>query len=389
MSKLESYYSPVIWIAHEYQLSGANYSMLEFMKTLHEEGVEQMLIVNKEGPVEKAAEKIGADVHFIKFYGWTKNLNASFFDGFSVKKKIRNLIATLQLVSIIKKTKAELIVTSTTTFSVGAWSALLTGRKHFWRISEMGELDFNFKLPYGKWAYRFMEKSSDKILLNSTALKEKYNSLIKDHSKLKVVYNPVLIEFKNKWENSIHRFEKKELTKLLLLGQINRGKGHLDALRAIRILNGYAGSKKYYLSIAGNLPNEEYLNELKQYVLKNSLEGYVKFYSFTNDVESLMYDHDILLMCSKAEAFGRVTAEAMKRRLLVIGTATGGTLDMVIDGETGLLYCPGNSQELSEKILEMSALTRKEREQMLDNACKMIEQITDTTNFLETFVKPA
>ena len=34
----------------------------------------------------------------------------------------------------------------------------------------------------------------------------------------------------------------------------------------------------------------------------------------------------------------------------VIGTATGGTPEIIHDGETGLLYEPGNSRQLADRI---------------------------------------
>ena len=43
-------------------------------------------------------------------------------------------------------------------------------------------------------------------------------------------------------------------------------------------------------------------------------------------------------MTSEFEALGRVTAEAMFYGCPVIAHATGGTLDLVKDGETGYLY---------------------------------------------------
>jgi glycosyltransferase involved in cell wall biosynthesis len=55
------------------------------------------------------------------------------------------------------------------------------------------------------------------------------------------------------------------------------------------------------------------------------------------------------------EAFGRVTIEAMAFRLPVLGTACGGTQEIVVDGVTGLLHPPGNEGKpvLAAHILEL------------------------------------
>ena len=59
---------------------------------------------------------------------------------------------------------------------------------------------------------------------------------------------------------------------------------------------------------------------------------------------------DVVLMCSRREAFGRVTVEGMKLGKPVIGTRSGGTPEIVQEGETGFLYAPGDAQELAAKI---------------------------------------
>ena len=50
---------------------------------------------------------------------------------------------------------------------------------------------------------------------------------------------------------------------------------------------------------------------------------------------------DIGLTCSRNEAFGRTTVEALLMGKPVIGTNTGGTVDLISDGVDGLLYPPG------------------------------------------------
>ena len=50
-----------------------------------------------------------------------------------------------------------------------------------------------------------------------------------------------------------------------------------------------------------------------------------------------------MLVCSKAEAFGRVTAEAMAAGCPVVGRASGGTLELM-EQKTGLLFSGGFEQ---------------------------------------------
>lgn len=377
-------YSPIVWIAHEYQLSGANYSLLEFMKVLQKEGVSQILIVNRKGPMQEAAENIGIKVRYLKFYGWVREVNKKYTSVISLKKEIRNIYAVFQLSKIIIECKAKLVVTSTTTFNVGAWAATLTFRKHYWRISEFGEEDFGFKMPWGSFSYRFMEFTTDKILLNSRALFKKYDQLIINKSKLKIVYNPVFVEAEKIRKE---RFSDSKNIKVLILGQINKNKGHLEAIKAIQKLKSNKPGKQFTLSVVGNTPDQSYLQDLLKYVEENDLSKLVKFYSFTHDVEQLMFDHDLLLMCSRSEAFGRVTAEAMKRFLPVIGTSSGGTPDMIIPSITGLLYEPGDYNELAKNIYQLAVRETINYTELTENAYQRINELTNTEVLVKTFLK--
>ena len=65
----------------------------------------------------------------------------------------------------------------------------------------------------------------------------------------------------------------------------------------------------------------------------------------------VMQSVDIVLMCSRMEAFGRVTVEAMLAGKPVIGARSGGTTELIHENFNGLLYTPGNYLELAEKIL--------------------------------------
>jgi glycosyltransferase involved in cell wall biosynthesis len=77
----------------------------------------------------------------------------------------------------------------------------------------------------------------------------------------------------------------------------------------------------------------------------------------------LMNTADVVLMCSRREAFGRVTVEGMKLGKPVIGTRSGGTPEIVIDGQTGYLYQPGDAKELAARIHYLHA-NRSVREAM-------------------------
>lgn len=83
-------------------------------------------------------------------------------------------------------------------------------------------------------------------------------------------------------------------------------------------------------------------------------------------VPELLKNVDIFVMPSIREEFGVVAVEAQAMEIPVVATKVGGIPEVVLDGETGILIEPGNSEQLAQAILtliENPALRRQMGEQ--------------------------
>ena len=80
----------------------------------------------------------------------------------------------------------------------------------------------------------------------------------------------------------------------------------------------------------------------------NNLENDVTFCGEVKNMAELRRGMNVELMCNPNEPFGRVTVEGMRSGLVVIGINSGGTKDIIIDNENGLLY--ENCEDLANKI---------------------------------------
>ena len=105
----------------------------------------------------------------------------------------------------------------------------------------------------------------------------------------------------------------------------------------------------------------------------------IKIVPFVQDVAPFYANADIALVCSRAEAFGRVTIEAMKYGLPVIAANTGASPEIIKDGETGLLYEYGNQVSLEEKIVLLTNKTF--RDQIATNAFEWAWKNLTVKNF--------
>lgn len=77
------------------------------------------------------------------------------------------------------------------------------------------------------------------------------------------------------------------------------------------------------------------------------VEAQVHFLGARLDVKESLGALDIGLLCSESEGFSNSVIEYMQAGLPVICSGVGGNLEAINDGETGLLYSPGDLKELA------------------------------------------
>jgi glycosyltransferase involved in cell wall biosynthesis len=70
---------------------------------------------------------------------------------------------------------------------------------------------------------------------------------------------------------------------------------------------------------------------------------------------------DVFVFPSDTDTFGQVIQEAMASALPVVAARAGGAVDLVADGETGLLFAPNNAPELQARLRRLAADSRLRR----------------------------
>ncbi|KAL3642099.1 hypothetical protein CASFOL_012914 [Castilleja foliolosa] len=98
--------------------------------------------------------------------------------------------------------------------------------------------------------------------------------------------------------------------------------------------------------------------ELRNFVADKKIQDRVHFVNKTLNVAPYLASIDVLVQNSQArgECFGRITIEAMAFQLPVLGTAAGGTTEIVVNGTTGWLHPAGKEgiTPLAENIVRLA-----------------------------------
>lgn len=116
--------------------------------------------------------------------------------------------------------------------------------------------------------------------------------------------------------------------------------------------------------------NDNFDEKLNQLVKEKQLGGSVTFHGYTNDVNSVYEDAQLLILPSRAEGLPLSLVEAQSHGLPIIANDIKyGPADVVIDGQDGLLTQNGDIDGLAEAIIKL--LTDQARlETMSENAYK-------------------
>ena len=279
-----------------------------------------------------------------------------------------------QLKKIITENNIDTIYTNTFCMYVGCLAKKMWNVRHIWHIREYGAEDHGFGIIFGNHVFlKLLNKYTDQIIFISKSLANKYLPEIEDKSKVHVIYDDVSDRY------IVKKSGHEENINILVAGLIQAGKGQLEIVKAFELASKKVPTIKLF--IAGET-GSTYYKEVKRYVVEHQLSGKVEFLGFVTNMNELRSRMDIGVVASRSEAFGRVTIEGMLAQMAMIGADAAGTSELITDGETGLLYEPGNIEELSRKMILLCQDSKK-RKQIQESGFKYAKDTYTNHNCAE------
>jgi len=212
-----------------------------------------------------------------------------------------------------------------------------------------------------QWAIdRFLARCSERIVTNSTGVKEFYVSRGLPSEKFVVIPNavePAVLEPVNRVE-LLTELRLPPNTRLIgAVGRLWPQKRVKDLIWAADLLKSMRDDA--HLIIVGDGPQR---SRLERYREQNEISDRVHFLGERSDVPRLMQHFDLLWLGSEYEGQSNAILEAMAAGVPVIATDIAGNRDMVVDGVTGYLVPVGDRFEFARRahwLLDDEALRRK------------------------------
>ncbi len=337
----------ILFIATYEGMSGASYSLLGMIEELCQMGVEPCVVLLKNGKMQAELKERGIPFCTVRGYPWVvasskrKKLKERLF---WTLKRLYNAKAENDICKIIKEKNIDIVHINAFTASVGFIAAKKMQVPIVWHIREFVEEDLGKLFWNKKKALKRLEQA-DRVIAISESVGNKYRRLAPD-AKIQVIYNGIPTDKYNDGRRT-PAFSEVSIS-AILAGRIDPGKGHEEVIEALSEI-GADNLSNFQLNIAGISQSKEFEEKIRKLVSDSGLEKNVHFLGFRTDLPEIYKNSDIAIVSSKAEAFGRVTVEAMMGGTLVVGADTAGTKE-IIGERYGVLYKQGDSHDLAEKL---------------------------------------
>lgn len=206
----------------------------------------------------------------------------------------------------------------------------------------------------GRWSLpllRFLWSRADAIICISHAVSDWLIKFGMPADKAKVIYYGIepdkfsqpRVDLRKEWA----------LNGSAIIGSIGRlepRKGHDCLIEAMVAL--VKRLPNVLLLIAGH-DSWGYGPTLRRQIDELGLSGKIRMVGFQNDVVSFLNTLDVFALATKSEGFGQVVIEAMAAGKPVVTSKIAPLIEIVADGETGLLVESGSPQSFANAIAQL------------------------------------
>jgi glycosyltransferase involved in cell wall biosynthesis len=349
----------ICYIIGELRTAGAETLIYNVLKNINKSKYDVILVYNKEGNFSKEFKALDIQLYKLPLHVSLKN--------------IKNIFT---LKGILKKNNIDIVhIHLVGNFMFALLASILGGIRS--RIIHWHNPYYRNNLKFNR---RFSLTAGNRLSTGIIAISEKvksYNAHEYDVplSKVRVVYNSIDVG-----RFDLKKDEREEGSfKIGTIGRLTEQKGYNTLIKSMSFVN-----KQYpniMLEIIGDGPmRDQIVSQIKDLGLNNNIKliNSVKY----DDIPRKIQEWDAFVITSNWEGFGLVIIEAMACGLPVIATGVDAIPEIVIDGETGLLVEPGNSEAISKCIIELYH-DRKKIQQYGAAGRRRVEEHFTIENFIK------
>lgn len=351
----------IAYITHYADLYGANRSLLDLVLELRARGeVAPAVLLPTPGPLADRLAAEGIDHAIVPWSPWMTEryymggphhkLGQYLRHERDARQRARaNRLAETAVLEQLRAWRPDLVHANSAAVAMVPAVIAHMDVPLIWHIRELPEAQYLLHIDAGRRAYGRYLRKANRLIAISAAVKadiQRYAGPVE----MDVILNGVLrkADYVDLASRSDVRWQDvNEPFTFLLAGVIHPSKGQEDAIRSLALVKQRVPNVRLVLAGGGKATH------LQRLASELGIADQVEFRGFVPDMRPLFQYAHAFLMCSRNEAMGRVTVEAMGSGLPVIGHASGGTPEL-IEGHGGLLYSKG-PEELAAHMIRLAS----------------------------------
>lgn len=323
----------ILFVSHSARLQGAERSLLSLVRAARARRVRIVVVLPAAGPLEAALRDLGVvDIYKINLPWWVRMSRSRLHD--AARFFWHGTLGGIEFGRLVRRLNPDLVVVNSSVTLVPLLVSRLVRVQSVAYIRESLRDNMGLRplLPL-KVIFGCL-----KVLPNSRFVVSQYVASQCPFST--VVESPDV-------SGSIPatRVDSPDANlRAVMLGAISAEKNQTDAVRAVA--RARRGGAAITLRIFGAGSDAAVANLLAE--IQRSGPAGIDYAGVLEDPAEAYSWADVSIVCSKSEAYGRVTAESIRASVPVVGYAAGGTVEILAGG--GGILCEPTAESLSSAL---------------------------------------
>ncbi|MDO4556727.1 MAG: glycosyltransferase family 4 protein [Lachnospiraceae bacterium] len=275
----------------------------------------------------------------------------------------------------------DIVHTNSNRDCLGAMLAKKYKKPHVWHLREFGREDYDLRYLMPNYIH-FMNTTTDYFVAISDAVKRAWVDKGLKEERIYRIYDGITLPQAETIQkaDAFHNRGNKNTLHIAYLGIVCPSKGQLDATKALSYLD---------LNIVQNIKLDfwgdykclpEFTHAINAFAEKHGYPEAISFKGFTDNIWNELPKYDAAMVCSRSEAFGRITPEYMSLGLQVIASDSGANPELIEDGVSGYIYKQADLKDLAEKIKQVYIQNTTDWKKISNNAKLRVEIFSDTNH---------
>jgi glycosyltransferase involved in cell wall biosynthesis len=366
----------VLFLDHTATMSGGEIALLELVRHLDPRYCKPIVTLGADGKLREKLDEAGVETHVLALASEVVQTRKDSLGGSSVLrlKTVYSMLRYIQrLARFFREQKIDLVHANS--LKADILGGLAARRAHIpviWHVRDRIEADY-LPMPAVRLFRRLCRVVPSYVIANSEATLQTLRLNRRDRQS--VVYSGV--DLAAYPLSSLAPQTNREVQRIGLIGRISPWKGQHIFLQAAAEVRCRFPKARFQLIGAALFSERDYEMQLHTLVRSLQLEDCVEFLGFREDVPALLADLDMLVHASTSgEPFGQVIVQGMAAERPVVATASGGVLEIVEEGVTGLLVPPGDVTALAQAICTLLQQPERAHEMGLRGRLRVQERFT-------------